>query len=333
MGEPGLWKYCTAGHCREMILSLRLLEGEEWTQGRVLSCLYAISNHTEKHYNKQKLIKKGGGVRHILAPDPVLKTIQRNILHHVLEGLEVSPCAMAYRKGASVRLNAACHMDKQVVLKLDIKDFFGSITFPMVHRGAFNSRYFPVPVGTLLTSLCCCQDRLPQGSPASAAISNLVMKPFDTYMEGWCRDRGIVYTRYCDDMTFSGDFRVSAVYGKVNGFLGAMGFELNQSKTKVLTRHVRQTVTGMVVNDKVQVPLPYRRALRQEVYYCLKYGVKEHLRHRGETAYLAMGEEGELRYLQSLCGRIGFVLSADPEDKWFREAADLVTGNIKTYLK
>ena len=124
------------------------------------------------------------------------------------------------------------------------------------------------------------QDRLPQGSPASAAISNLVMKPFDTYMEGWCRDRGIVYTRYCDDMTFSGDFRVSAVYGKVNGFLGAMGFELNQSKTKVLTRHVRQTVTGMVVNDKVQVPLPYRRALRQEVYYCLKYGVKEHLRHR-----------------------------------------------------
>lgn len=152
-------------------------------------------------------------------------------------------------------------------------------------------------------------------------------------MEGWCRDRGIVYTRYCDDMTFSGDFRVSAVYGKVNGFLGAMGFELNQSKTKVLTRHVRQTVTGMVVNDKVQVPLPYRRALRQEVYYCLKYGVKEHLRHRGETAYLAMGEEGELRYLQSLCGRIGFVLSADPEDKWFRDAADLVTGNIKTYLK
>ena len=223
MGEPGLWKYCTAGHCREMILSLRLLEGEEWTERRVLSCLYAISNHTEKHYNKQKLIKKGGGVRHILAPDPVLKTVQRNILHHVLEGLEVSPCAMAYRKGVSVRLNAACHMDKQVVLKLDIKDFFGSITYPMAHRGAFNSRYFPVPVGTLLTSLCCCQDRLPQGSPASAAISNLVMKPFDTYMEGWCRDRGIVYTRYCDDMTFSGDFRVSAVYGKVNGFLGAMG--------------------------------------------------------------------------------------------------------------
>lgn len=130
MGEPGLWKYCTAGHCREMILSLRLLEGEEWTQGRVLSCLYAISNHTEKHYNKQKLIKKGGGVRHILAPDPVLKTVQRNILHHVLEGLEVSPCAMAYHKGASVRLNAACHMDKQVVLKLDIKDFLEALPSP-----------------------------------------------------------------------------------------------------------------------------------------------------------------------------------------------------------
>ena len=155
MHEPDLWKYCTAEHCREMLLSFRLLEGEEWTDDKVISCLYAVSNHTEKHYNRLRIPKKGGGVRQIQAPDPLLKTIQRNILHHILEGLELSPCAAAYHRGASIRDNAARHTGKNVVLKLDIKDFFGTITFSMVQQRAFSSRYFPVPVGTLLTSLCC----------------------------------------------------------------------------------------------------------------------------------------------------------------------------------
>lgn len=167
MGEPDLWKYCTAGHCREMILSLRLLEGEEWTDGRILSCLYAISNHAEKHYRKHKLVKKDGGVRHIMAPDPVLKTVQRNILHHVLEGLEISPCATAYHKGASVRLNAASHMDKPVVLKLDIKDFFGSITFPMVHQA-------PSTAGT---SLFPWERSLPPCAAARTASPRVPLRP------------------------------------------------------------------------------------------------------------------------------------------------------------
>lgn len=165
MHEPDLWKYCTAEHCREMLLSFRLLEGEEWTDDKVISCLYTVSNHTEKHYNRLRIPKKGGGVRQIQAPDPLLKTIQRNILHHILEGLELSPCAAAYHRGASIRDNAARHTGKNVVLKLDIKDFFGTITFSMVQQRAFSSRYFPVPVGTLLTSLCCLRDTLPQGSP------------------------------------------------------------------------------------------------------------------------------------------------------------------------
>lgn len=331
MYEPDLWKYCTAEHCREMLLSFRLLEGEEWTEDKVISCLYAVSNHTEKHYSRIRIPKKGGGVRQIQAPDPLLKTIQRSILHHILEGFELPPCAAAYHKGASIRENAACHTGRNVVLKLDIKDFFGSITFSMVHQRAFNSRYFPVPVGTLLTSLCCYKDSLPQGSPASAAISNLVMKPFDEYMEGWCQIQDIVYSRYCDDMTFSGDFAAAEVIGKVKGYLGAMGFELNQSKTKVLTRHTRQSVTGIVVNDKVSVPSAYRRALRQDVYYCRKFGVQEHLKSRNVKKYLEMGAAGEVKYLMSLLGKIGFILSVTPEDVWFSEAEETVKTLLMQY--
>lgn len=73
MHEPDLWKYCTAEHCREMLLSFRLLEGEEWTDDKVISCLYAVSNHTEKHYNRLRIPKKGGGVRQIQAPDRCLR--------------------------------------------------------------------------------------------------------------------------------------------------------------------------------------------------------------------------------------------------------------------
>ena len=329
MHEPDLWKYCTAEHCREMLLSFHLLEGEEWTDEKVISCLYAVSNHTEKHYSRLRIPKKGGGVRQIQAPDPLLKAIQRNILHHILDGLELSSCAAAYRRGASIWENAACHTGKMVVLKLDIKDFFGSITFPVVHRSAFNSRYFPTSVGTLLTSLCCLNDCLPQGSPASAVISNLVMKPFDEYMDGWCRERSITYSRYCDDMTFSGDFSAAEVIRKVKGFLGAMGFELNRSKTKILTRRTRQSVTGIVVNDKVSVPASYRKEVRQDVYYCMKFGVQAHLERRGEEKYLKMGPAGEVRYLTSLLGKIGFILSAAPGDIWFTEAKEAVKSLLR----
>lgn len=94
------------------------------------------------------------------------------------------------------------------------------------------------------------------------------MRPFDIYMDGWCRERGIAYTRYCDDMTFSGDFDAAALCSKVRSYLEAMGFTLNEKKTKLLTGDVRQSVTGIVVNDKLQVSREYRKKLRQEVYYC-----------------------------------------------------------------
>ena len=107
----------------------------------------------------------------------------------------------------------------------------------------------PPAAGVLLTSLCCYRDCLPQGSPVSAAVSNLVMRPFDEYMGTWCRERGISYTRYCDDLTFSGDFNVKEVRDKAENFLKVMGFSLNRKKTRVLGRGQRQCVTGIVVND------------------------------------------------------------------------------------
>lgn len=328
-----LWKYCTSGQCREMLLSFELLGETDWPEEKIMACLYALSNHAEHHYGQVQIPKKDGGSRTLLVPDGLLKKVQKNILRHVLDGRGIALSAAAYHKGASVLSNAAVHAGKPLILKLDIEDFFGSITFPMVLKSAFPGQYFPPPVGVLLTSLCCYRDCLPQGAPTSPAISNLVMRPFDEYMEGWCEERDITYSRYCDDMTFSGNFDAGLVRRKVYGYLRAMGFEPNKKKTKVLPRGNRQLVTGLVVNEKPQVPKDYRRKLRQEVYYCEKFGARQHLENTGAEDYLACGQEGVIRYLRSLLGKIDYVLSANREDWWFLDARAKVRQALEEALK
>ena len=324
-----LWNYCTAGQCREMLLSFRLLGENGWSDEKVLAALYALGEHTERHYSRLQIPKRNGGTRTLLVPDKLLKNVQRHILQHILDGRRISSSAAAYHKNASVVSNAARHTGKPLVLKMDIRDFFGSITFPMVLSHAFSSQYFPPSVGTLLTTLCCYCDYLPQGAPTSPALSNLVMRPFDEYMEQWCAQRGITYSRYCDDMTFSGEFDAKCVRRKVYGYLRAMGFEPNREKTQLLSQGRRQVVTGIVVNEKPQISRDYRRNLRRELYYCEKSGVREHLKRTGDTAYLPRGQAGAIRYLESLLGKVNYVLSANREDAWFLAAREQVKAMLE----
>lgn len=150
--------------------------------------------------------------------------IQKRILSEILSYAKLPACATAYQAGANPRAGTAPHVGKPVLLKMDISNFFDSITFQMVLSRAFPSQYFPKPVGVLLAKLCCYCGRLPQGAPTSPALSNIVMAPFDEYMSSYCKKRGIAYTRYCDDMSFSGNFKPGPLIEKVRRFLNAMGF-------------------------------------------------------------------------------------------------------------
>ena len=105
----------------------------------------------------------------------------------------------------------------------------------------------------VLTYLCTYDEHLTQGSPTSSYISNLVMKDFDEEIGAWCESNHITYTRYSDDMTFSGDFNPSEIIVKVRKSLYKLGLELNNSKTHVVSHHSSQKVTGIVVNEKAQV--------------------------------------------------------------------------------
>lgn len=270
--------------------------------------LYAVSNNLGKHYRTAKCPKKSGGYRTLSIPDEVLKSIQKQIAEVLLIHMPVSCYAKAYRFGSSTLRNAKHHVGKPIVLKLDILHFFDSIRYSTVKDKAFPAEIYAEPLRILLTMLCYHKDALPQGAPSSPAITNIIMYDFDELVGQWCRERGISYTRYCDDMTFSGDFDPVDVIRFVRQELRKMGFLLNEQKTRIQRYGQQQSVTGIVVNEKLSIPADYRRKLRQELYYCQKYGIPEHLRKTG----LDIPEE---TYRMQLLGRVNYVLQVMPRDQ------------------
>ena len=275
--------------------------------------LYSVSNDLSAHYRKVRIPKKDGGFRELAVPDRLLKRIQQRINERLLPLEEVSPWATAYRPGGGTRINASPHVGKPLVLKLDIFKFFDHAIYPLVKEKAFPADRYSERNRVLLTLLCTYRDALPQGAPTSPSISNILLREFDGKIGACCADRGIAYTRYCDDMTFSGDFAPEAVIPIVKSELRKLGFFLNDRKTTAVRAGQRQLVTGLVVNDRLGIPAEYLRSLRQELYYCRKYGLRSHMERRGLEGTCE-------QYAAKLLGRIGYALSIDPKNTALADA-------------
>ena len=289
-----MWKYLTDDLYKEFLLSLNLVDSELY-----IKKLYAISNNIEDNYKVFKIKKSNGSFRKIYEPNGTLKYIQRQILKNILENKKVSKYATAYQKGKSLKDNASIHIGKKIILKLDIKNYFDSISFYSIYDSCFSIEYFPKGIGMLLTYLCTYNGYLPQGAPTSAYISNLVMKDFDDELGNWCDKNNISYTRYSDDMTFSGNFNPNLVIKKVKEMLFKLGFELNKKKIHIIKQNQQQKITGIVVNEKMQVEKNYRKEIRKEIYYIKKYGLDSHLNR--------INCNNKEKYLNKLYGRILFV--------------------------
>lgn len=270
--------------------------------------LYSVSNRVHKHYHPVKIPKGNGEFRQLYVPDVFLKSIQRSINDKLLCMEEISPYATAYRPGGSTKVNANPHIGKPVLLKLDIRHFFDHLIYPIVKDKAFPAERYSEQNRVLLSLLCVYMDALPQGAPTSPTISNIIMKEFDNVMGAWCSDNGIAYTRYCDDMTFSGDFDPRPVIHRVKFELKKMGLFLNDKKTVIVRKGQKHSVTGIIVNERLSVPSEYKKQLRQEMYYCMKFGIQSHLNSIG------CGESKE-KYILTLLGRINYVLSMEPQNE------------------
>ena len=250
-------------------------------------------------YRDFTIPKRSGGVRRILAPDDELKELQRRILRRLLDRLRTHPAAMGFERKRSIVTNAKAHVGRAAVLRMDLVDFFPSTSARRVGK-YFRRIGWNRQGARLLVRLCCHEGGLPQGAPTSPRLSNLVNYRLDARLAGMARTFGAVYTRYADDITISfsdsedGDakdrdissleeFWRSPWTGKlirivpgtatsgnirymrdfVRSLAGTEGYRVHgRKKTSVRRGHHCQMVTGLVVNDRVNLPRSTRRWLR-----------------------------------------------------------------------
>jgi len=248
----------------------------------------------EPRYREFAIPKRSGGTRRILAPDDQLKRLQRSILRRLLTRLKAHPAATGFERGQSIVTNARAHQGQAVVLRFDLCDFFPSTRAKRVKK-YFRRIGWNRPATKLLMRFCTYERGLPQGAPTSPRLSNLVNYRLDARLAGMAAKLGAVYTRYADDITISlpkcdeGDSRpaervcrnpltgqkwrvtrlestadtIRYVTGFVRRVVEAEGYRLHRrKKLSVRRRHHRQVVTGLVVNDQVNLPRSTRRWLR-----------------------------------------------------------------------
>ena len=268
--------------------------------------VYAVSNSPHNFYHCYQISKKNGGKRSISEPLPTnLKEIQRWILENILYRFEVSPYAKAYIKDKSIKDNVRFHRRQRKVLSLDVKNFYDHLTDWMVYQ-LFIEVGYSESVAMMLTNLCCLEGSLPQGAPTSAALSNILMKDFDYKIGAFCKMYKIRFTRYADDMTFSGDFDEVKVISFVRKSLKDLQLTINDAKTRVRKQGQQQEVTGIVVNYKPQLAKSVRKGIRKDVYYINKYGLQSHLKYV---------QEERSNYLEHLFGLINYALFINPNDE------------------
>jgi len=282
------------------------------------------------HYHYRLLSKKSGKLRLIEAPKPRLKEIQRLILTGILDKIPVHPAAHGFIKGHSIKSFAAPHTGQRVVLRMDLQDFFPSIAARRI-QAFFRTVDYPESVADLLGGLCTnaarfdqwneagseidrnllrearslyARPHLPQGAPTSPALANLCAYHVDCRLSGLAQSANVRYTRYADDLAFSGDAAfmraIERFKTRVAAILLEEGFNVNHHKTRIMRESGRQCLAGVVINHHLNV--------RREEVDRLKAILTNCVRHGAESQNI----EAQPNFRSHLDGRVGFVESINP---------------------
>ncbi len=282
-----------------------------------------------RHYHYRPLAKRFGQVRLIEAPKRRLKEIQRRILKEILEQIPPHDAAHGFRAGRSIKTFATPHVGKTVVLKIDLQDFFPSISAAWI-QAVFRAVGYPEDVADLLAGLCVnatpedvwqgeqfnsgrlvqearwrySRPHLPQGAPTSPALANLCAYRMDCRLSGLACSVGAVYTRYADDLAFSGDGPFLRAARRFQDHVCATvmeeGFTVHHRKTRIMQQGVRQRLTGVVVNERLNVPREDFDRLKATLTNCIRFGPQSQNRHDLDD------------FRHHLHGRVSFVESVNP---------------------
>ena len=263
---------------------------------------FIFGNET-KMYKKVLIPKKGRGNREILVPSNTLKYIQRWILENILNNIKISEFAKGFEKNISIVDNAKVHLNQKCIINMDLKNFFPTINIDSVFR-IFNYYGYTKEISFILSKICTYKGKLPQGSPASPKIANIVCLRLDKRISKLCEKYDAKYTRYADDITISGNKGIENIIKIVREIIKDEGFFVNNQKTRFAYNNKRQEVTGLNINSgKVTISKKYKREIKQEIYYCQKYGVENHLEHIGCNKAF---------YKEHLYGKVYFVNMVEP---------------------
>src|SRR5579862_452220 len=274
------------------------------------------------HYVRFQVPKKSGGMRELSAPHRDLAATQQWILMHILEKIPTHDAAHGFVPGRGTMSNAVPHVGRAAVVNLDLKDFFPSITFPRV-KGIFQDLGYSPAVATILALLCTeCPRRkveyngrtlhvaigpraLPQGACTSPALSNLLARRLDSRLNGLAKKLGFTYTRYADDLTFSGPAEAAAKTGyflaRVRHIVDNEKLTVNEDKTRVQRPNSRQTVTGIVVNKRPNISRRTTKRLRAILHQARKNGLAAQNRQKRDN------------FVNWLGGMIAYVQMVNPE--------------------
>jgi len=285
--------------------------------------------HELHHYHYRILAKPYGSVRLIEAPKPRLKQIQRQILTAILESIPSHPAVHGFIKGRSIKTFAAPHTDQRCVLKMDLRDFFASISGPRI-QSLFRTAGYPEAVADSLGGLCTnvaprgiwtplpeiapaeihnartlyARPHLPQGAPTSPALANLCAFRADCRLTGLAESVGATYTRYADDLAFSGD----ATFGRcaerfsihAAAILAEEGFTVHHRKTRIMRSGVHQRLAGITVNQHVNISRSDFDQLKAILTNCVRHGPQ------------TQNREAHPSFQRHLEGRVSFVEMINP---------------------
>jgi len=282
------------------------------------------------HYRYHVQVKQSGGIRIIEEPKPRLKQIQRQILSQILDKIPVHPAVHGFVKGRSIKTFVTPHVAKRVVLRMDLQDFFPSFSASRIQT-FFRTLGYPEAVADLLGGICTnatprivwrtswitadphqrqelrmvySRPHLPQGAPTSPALANLCVYRVDCRLAGLARSAGAAYTRYADDLAFSGDAtferRVERFSTHVAAILLEEGLRVHHRKTRVMRLGVRQRLTGLVVNQRLNVARRDLDQLKAILTNCVRLGPD------------SQNREAHPNFRSHLEGRVGFVEMINP---------------------
>jgi RNA-directed DNA polymerase len=275
--------------------------------GRTLDFMGKATAKPSHFYRVFQIPKKSGGSRTISAPYGSLKECQRWINDEILARVPIHPAAIGYVKERSILDHASRHSKLgSTLLIADLEQFFPSITKARV-IGLFRSFGYNIQVSIALTNLCCLDDCLPQGSPASPAISNLICRRLDGRLSGLATKLDLNYSRYADDLCLSGHQIPEALTALLERAVVDSGFRLNKLKTRRVSMHsTNKVITGLNVNTGApRLPKSTRRELQHAMHFIDKFGYLSH------CSKLKIKDSN---YIDKLRGRLEFWRFVEPEN-------------------